>query len=347
MCSKMKKFNHLTLCLEIIGCNQKCKHCYIPDNKNKFKSLNDVKHILDKYSEVLSITKNPRIYLHDEPTLYPEIIELLAYAAKKGIKHVPSLSTNGIGFVKRDNWKDIISAFVDNGVKGLNMSLFGYKEYHDKFAGFKGSYNIIREAAKRAKTLGLWIHWNLFLTKDNIDQMIELYKELPDKSKVLFIPGSTNKWMEWDNIHITDKEINLIPKDTEKYFMWQKLPQYKTLYIKTEAEWIDMCLNGEDMKEYLEDEEDSNYKSMCLIEKNYNLYDMSYNQVFKVGNILKDSLKEIYLNEKQSKGLTEFNNSNPAILAKKYGDKNNKRVHYFENIMQIWLLKHLNISEGL
>jgi len=343
----MKKFNHLTLCLEIMGCNQKCKHCYIPDNKNKFKPLKDVKLILDKYSEVLSITEKPRIYLHDEPTLYPEIIELLIYTSKKGIKPVPTLSTNGVGFVKRDNWKDIISAFIDNGVKGLNMSLFGNKDYHDKFAGFKGSYKIIREAAKRAKALGLWIHWNLFLTKDNIDQMLSLYKELPDKSKVLSIPGSTNKWIKWDNIHITDKEINLITKTPEKYFYSQKFPKSKSLYIKSENEWIEMCLKGQNMKKYLENEEDSDYKSMCLMEQDYNIFDMTFNQIFKVGNLLKDSLKELYLNEKCSRGLTEFNNSDPAILAKKYGDKNNNKVYYFENIMQTWLLKHLNINEGL
>ena len=91
--------------------------------------------------------------------MYPDIIDLLDYAASKGIKPTPTLSTNGIGLVKRKNWREIISAFKDNDVKGLNMSLFGKKDYHDWFAGYEGSYDIIIEAAKRAKSLGLWVHW--------------------------------------------------------------------------------------------------------------------------------------------------------------------------------------------
>ena len=47
------KFNYTTLFLEIIGCNQHCKHCYIPSHDKYYKSFKEVKIIIDNYAEVL------------------------------------------------------------------------------------------------------------------------------------------------------------------------------------------------------------------------------------------------------------------------------------------------------
>jgi uncharacterized radical SAM superfamily Fe-S cluster-containing enzyme len=81
------------------ACNLNCPVCFA-DSKNEFTlPLDKVKEMIDLYvkcegePEVLQISGG-------EPTLHPDIIEILKYTAKKGIKY-PMLNTNGIKLADR------------------------------------------------------------------------------------------------------------------------------------------------------------------------------------------------------------------------------------------------------
>jgi uncharacterized radical SAM superfamily Fe-S cluster-containing enzyme len=87
------------------ACNLNCPVCFA-DSKNEFTlPLDKVKEMIDLYvkcegePEVLQISGG-------EPTLHPDIIEILKYTAKKGIKY-PMLNTNGIKLADRDFAKKI------------------------------------------------------------------------------------------------------------------------------------------------------------------------------------------------------------------------------------------------
>ena len=161
------------------------------------RPLEDVKMILDNYARVLDdpvITDSARLAIQDEPTLYPEIIELLSYVRNLGLVYMPLLSTNGIGLVTRKEWKDILKEFRKSGVKVLNMSLFGEKDYHNWFAGRNDSYQLIRRAAQRAKEMGFRLKWNLFVTSQNADQIARLAEELEDDWHSISIPFYSEIW---------------------------------------------------------------------------------------------------------------------------------------------------------
>lgn len=87
--------------IEIIDrCNQDCPVCFT-DSKNSFTlPLERVKELIDLYvkcegePEVLQISGG-------EPTLHPDIIEILEYAGQMGIIY-PMLNTNGLKLADRD-----------------------------------------------------------------------------------------------------------------------------------------------------------------------------------------------------------------------------------------------------
>jgi uncharacterized radical SAM superfamily Fe-S cluster-containing enzyme len=81
-------------------CNLKCPVCFADSNNTFSLPLEKVKEMIDLYvkcegePEVLQISGG-------EPTLHPDIIEILEYAGEKGIKY-PMLNTNGIKLANKD-----------------------------------------------------------------------------------------------------------------------------------------------------------------------------------------------------------------------------------------------------
>lgn len=331
-----EKYKFISLMIEVCGCGNHCKHCYIPDHAKRFKPLEEVKAIIDNYAEVLNepaITESALLYLHDEPTLYPKLLELWRYGYEKGVKPVPTLSTNGFGIVKRKEGEEILAAFKAYGGRGLNMALYGEREYHDWFAGFKGSYDTRREAARKAKVHGFWIHWNIYLTKENIDQIIRLLDELTEDYKDIGGPNFTLKWESWADLHITQKEMDRIPEEYRKFTAEQKWPKYAP---KSEAEWVRIALSGEDLTLYTKEDEIPNAWAMDI---GGDLFDCEpCLPMFKLGNLKTNSLREIFANGKQSAGWCTLMNTDLALLARKVGDPHNGRLYHFEAIRLKWFL---------
>jgi uncharacterized radical SAM superfamily Fe-S cluster-containing enzyme len=93
-------------------CNLNCPVCFA-DTKNTFTlPLKKVKEMIDLYvrcegePEVLQISGG-------EPTVHPDIIEILKYAGEKGIKY-PMLNTNGLKLANREFAKKISDTIADD-----------------------------------------------------------------------------------------------------------------------------------------------------------------------------------------------------------------------------------------
>jgi uncharacterized radical SAM superfamily Fe-S cluster-containing enzyme len=93
-------------------CNLNCPVCFAETTGSYSLSFDRIKEMIDLYvkcegeAEVLQISGG-------EPTLHPDIIQILEYVGKKGIKY-PMLNTNGIKLADRDFAKRISQTMKDN-----------------------------------------------------------------------------------------------------------------------------------------------------------------------------------------------------------------------------------------
>lgn len=340
---KKPKYNQTSLFLEISPCYQNCRHCWISDHIKKPRSLEETKNIVEDYSRVLDIpdfTGSARIYILDEPSLYPEIIELLSFAGSKGIIPVPCLSTNGIGFVTRKNWEEIFMAFKEQGVWGLHMSIFGDRETHNEFSGRKNSYELLREAADRAKTLGFKLHWNLFVTKESYKQLSSMIESIKGDKFTISIPSWTINWEKWKSIHATCTEYKL---NERNYF--GDIP----LYI-TEKEFSEQCIadkNGardiiERIDRYFEGWPD--YTSKALYISGNGIFDHESSlPCFKIGEIFNDRINLLFKEEIKSQGLSELKEADLKLLAKKFAKADNSSLGLHAYYQMKWFLMEKNL----
>lgn len=107
-------------------CNNFCEWCYT-QNKLNCESMK-YEDAISGVDKLVEMGANRIVLIGGEPTIYPNIVELIKYISTKGIK--VSIATNGrklsdVGFAKE---------IVDAGVNSINISLKGtseeeYKKY--------------------------------------------------------------------------------------------------------------------------------------------------------------------------------------------------------------------------
>jgi len=151
-------------------CNFKCPYCRGLDKsiygnrKIKQLSLDEVKTIIDIWCKDKPL-KNIRLS-GGEPTLHPDIREIVAYAKEKGIERI-AISSNG------SNKIELYKELVELGANDFSISLDACcSEDGDKMAGHvKGSFKKVVENIRIISTL-TYVTVGVVFTPENIEKCL-------------------------------------------------------------------------------------------------------------------------------------------------------------------------------
>jgi len=159
-------------------CNIKCKYCY-HDNSGGNRSVQDIIDEIQYYGD-----KNPFILTGGEPTLHPDIIEII----NKSLEVGPTwLLTNGIKICDQDFFHEILNTGLLNG-KILNVGLSFHPESDGKD----------KEFLELCRKIGVMLGTSFYVI-DSIDQIENAVRLLEDNQDVLCeirIKAATNIWNE-------------------------------------------------------------------------------------------------------------------------------------------------------
>jgi len=160
-------------------CNNCCKFCVQGDKRHWCvdKTTNEIKDILEDsrkgYDEV--------VFTGGEPTIRPDIIDLVAYA--KNLDYRILIQSNGRMFA----YKDFCESLVNAGARQFALSIHGHKaELHDFLTGVKGSFKQTVAGIENLSSY-LSLFGNLIATNTVITNLN--YRFLPDISKLLISLG--------------------------------------------------------------------------------------------------------------------------------------------------------------
>lgn len=156
-------------------CNNRCKFC-VQGNKRENcpdKSNREIKTILcdskSKYQEV--------IFTGGEPTIRPDILELVSYAKELG--YTIQIQTNGRLFA----YKDFCKAMIRAGADAFAISVHGHNaKLQDYLTSAKGSFEQVTLGLKHLISFGKVIVTNTVINKLN-------YRFLPKIAKFLIDLG--------------------------------------------------------------------------------------------------------------------------------------------------------------
>ena len=121
----------------------------------------------------------------------------------------------------------------DEGVKQLNFTFYGLSDYHDRFAGRKGDFELLMRMMRAAKESQLPFSTGIPLTAENIHQVDNLVSFLQDigSGKVfLTIPHEEGRGKLLRNVRLSMKEFMELSAETQKLLN-------KSIY-RTERDWL-------------------------------------------------------------------------------------------------------------
>ncbi len=163
-------------------CNLRCDFCYFIDRvrtkdhpEHAFMPIEKAKKICRTLVEVYG---NTSIDIEGgEPTLYPEIFELVSYCVRIGLH--PTLITNAIVLDNRERCRRFQAA----GVRDFKISIHGLGDVHDTLVGRKGAHQRQMRALRNLAECGIPFRFNVVLTPAAVSQ-------LPDIARLAVATGA-------------------------------------------------------------------------------------------------------------------------------------------------------------
>jgi radical SAM protein with 4Fe4S-binding SPASM domain len=155
-------------------CNNDCHHCYnAPVRSREELDTNEWKGVLDSLWEI----GIPHIiFTGGEPTLRPDLAELIAHAENNG--QITGLNTNG----RRLKDPDFVQKLVDAGLDHLQITLESHiPQIHDDMVSASGAWEDTVSGIKNALSTRLYVMTNTTLLEDNhsnLEETLEFLSEI-------------------------------------------------------------------------------------------------------------------------------------------------------------------------
>lgn len=160
------------------GCNLRCIHC-LNNSGNALKNQLDYSEF-EKVVQELSDSGVQEIrFTGGEPLMYEGVYGLINLATQNGV--CTSLGTNGTLITE-----DIAIKLKNAGLKKAVISIDGTEEKHDQIRG-NGKYKKALQGLEMLRNLNIDVRVNAVIMKSNIEDVINLAKELNNKKIRLFI----------------------------------------------------------------------------------------------------------------------------------------------------------------
>lgn len=304
-------------------CNLSCKHCYQKAGElSKELTTEQAKKLID---ELADFGVSVIAFSGGEPLIREDFFEVAKYAKSKDF--FISIASNGTLITE-----DMAKKLKDSGVEYVEISLDGLEKTHDSFRGIKGAFQRTVKGIKNCVNVGLDTCIAMTITKHNfneVEDVLKFAKEIGVKRFIMFnfVPVGRGK----DII-----KLDLSPEEREKIlkFLYDRLQADKSLltlstapqYCRIAMEYIKKYEDGVVLPSHFTNETAIKYlrgKTATLanfiggcgagrvygaVEPNGDITPCVFMKI-KLGNVLKDSFKAIWLNHlvlKELRDRTKF-----------------------------------------
>lgn len=157
------------------ACNAKCSMCWVIKRELKYNNLDNLKKsIIDFYKLWWSVIN----FTWGEPTIYNWFWDLLKLSKRLWL--TTSVSTN---------WSTLWDCFFENLyfnwiklIDYIDISIDWLYDLHDKIRSYKGLFKIIDSYISRILENAIYLHINITIRKDNINEMVNIFNYLKNKN---------------------------------------------------------------------------------------------------------------------------------------------------------------------
>lgn len=149
-------------------CNLHCAHCYSASHDRDYPgelTTGEARQVIDDLArfEIPAL-----LFSGGEPTVRPDLPDLIAYSVKAGLR--PVVSTNGTLLDR-----DCVNGLSNAGLNRVGISLDGLQAANDKFRGTPGAFERSLAGIRNSVAAGMRVSLRLTLTKYSLPDLPGLF----------------------------------------------------------------------------------------------------------------------------------------------------------------------------
>lgn len=249
---------------------------------------------------------------------HPNLLEAIDFLQKIGSPTGKMLQFDGMKFRTEEELYIFLTELKDHGIELIDLTFYGTKEYHDRFAARKGDFSYMMSILRVANEVGLPVEVGVAVSHENTEQLEVLITELETyqlERLFCFVPHAEGKGVSLNAVRFSKKDYDSLSDKVTQYL--------NTNRFKTEKEWLQipeafitdkrmvaLTLTPENIEHfegmkfeetisYLERLDDAYYHVIPDAEKLMNLYGDANGELFYSARDLYLNYQKRYIEEKK------------------------------------------------
>ena len=239
------KTTSINIFTHAIPCYNHCKYCLLSWNGNAIGADYERSENFAKKFSLWLKTKHPDInfaFYFGYSMEHPELINKLPVLREIGSPSTSFLQFDGMKMRNSAEVECFVKELKIAGIKTLNFTFYGTKDFHDKFAGRSGDYDLMISTLDFALNNGLKVEVGIPAIKDNLkqlDYLIDCFEKKVDKL-FIFTPHSKGRGLNLIDHKITLADYELLSDTVKIYFNRNT--------NKTPIEWLKSDIKDEEYR---------------------------------------------------------------------------------------------------
>lgn len=166
------KFSEMHVCLDMAGCPNRCKHCWLGEAPNGHMAVDELEWAAKQFRPFTDCLEIFDWYR--EPDFRKDYKELWELCGRLSDKHTEHFELVSVWRLVRD--EAYVQWLSSLGLKTAQLTVFGDEETTDYYTGRKGAYRDILKAIDILLENQISIRLQTFLNRDNIAQLPHVEK---------------------------------------------------------------------------------------------------------------------------------------------------------------------------
>lgn len=336
-------FKKITIALDMHGCPNRCKHCWLghsPNGRLTIEDLRDVSELFRPYTDCLEVEDWYR-----EPDFADNYKEMYTLCHNLSDVHADHYELISVWRIVRDpgyaKWLALL------GLKAAQLTIFGDREKTDFYTGRKGAYDDILRAIEILLAHGISPRLQFFLNKDTLHELPfveKLIAELDLENRCRAIGGEFSFFLHqgscdgenerFYDIWVTPEDLERIPSVLAEYTLKHfGKKQLQEVFGTTEKELFQKLLADTSTASYVSD------SPVFFIDKDYNVYPnvTALQPAWRLGNLKTDGIRNILKNYVESNTLAMHTRMTVPIyeIVATQGDPLSERLFVEEDYIEL------------
>lgn len=327
-------FTNITVCLDMFGCPNRCKHCWIGHSPNGNLTTDDLKFLAEKFRP---FTNCLEVYdWYREPDYHDNYKELWNLCDSLSDTHKKHFELISVWRMARD--KEYVKWLSALGLKKAQLTLFGGQEKTDYYSGRKNVYHEILNAIEVLLENRISPRIQVFVNKDTIDELpfIEnLVKQLDLENRCKSFGGEFSLFLHQGScdgeneklydIRLTPDDLQKIPQTLVEYTLKHfNRPSIEAVFGKTEQALYEELIHDPSTADYVSE------TPVFYIDKEFYVYPniSTPSPAWCLGNLKTDRIETILENYVNSKSVAQHTRRTVPLcnIVQSQGDPESQRL---------------------